>query len=110
MKLRRKIYLLFGGILVLLLQTGLAQNCVGPLSVITGGSFSSEPLMVEITATGITCASDANGNIVLNSSGGNPSYEYSWEDIMSNDSIRNNLPEGTYNATVTDAEGCSEII
>ena len=46
-----------------------------------------------------------NGNITLTASGGTPGYNFQWSNGGST-SILNNIPAGTYEVTVTDANGC----
>lgn len=51
---------------------------------------------------------DNDGNIVLSVSGGTLPYSYLWNDNNTTKD-RNNLPEGTYSVTITDAKGCQII-
>lgn len=58
----------------------------------------------------ITCKDSLDGSIQVNVTGGNPTYQYYWEDAVG-DSISvqsslNNLSAGFYYLTVTDAIGC----
>ncbi len=98
--------------LILLLHSGLgAQTCEGPLSIKLVGSTTADSISVLVDATGITCTSDANGSFILHVDGGNPDYNYSWEDdITITDSVRYELIEGAYTVTVTDSEGCTEVL
>jgi len=89
----------------------MAQTCVGPLSIQMVGSASADSIVVMVESTNITCASDANGSLVLSVDGGNPDYNYSWADELTNvDSVRFDLEEGIYIVTVTDGEGCTEVL
>ncbi len=113
-KMINKIYFkLFGWACLLFFLHGVlnAQTCEGPLSVQMIGSTSADSLVVSVDVTGITCSSDANGALVLSVDGGNPDYDYSWEDEMTTvDSVRFELAEGVYTVTVTDELGCTEIL
>ena len=55
------------------------------------------------------CDGGNNGAIDVTASGGTPGYTYDWADIPGNVNAedRNNLSAGTYNLTVTDANGCT---
>ncbi|NJN34838.1 MAG: hypothetical protein HC817_11880, partial [Saprospiraceae bacterium] len=53
---------------------------------------------------------DALGSITLSVTGGNGGYRYTWADAPSlNTPIRENLKANTYNATITDAAGCTRL-
>jgi hypothetical protein len=64
--------------------------------------------MVTSTSVPTTCFGGANGSINLTVNGGTPPYTYSWNygQIPANTQNPNNLPAGTYTATVTDAATC----
>ena len=63
-----------------------------------------------ITATvqenDIDCYGNNNGSVSLSMQGGIGSYTYDWSNGSSNNSI-SGLSEGTYDVTVTDANGCT---
>ncbi len=70
------------------------------------------------TALGVTvaqaldaCAGQNNGTIVVNATGGTPTYSYSWiPPGQPNSAFLNNLPAfDFYRVTVTDAHGCTAI-
>lgn len=63
------------------------------------------PWTVIATSTDETCAGN-DGSASISVSGGVTPYSYDWSNGGSNNSI-NNLSEGTYMVTVTDAEGCT---
>jgi len=54
---------------------------------------------------GPLCHGDSNGVISVNGTGGNAPYSYSWSNGMTGNQI-NNLGGGSYQVTVTDADGC----
>lgn len=66
-----------------------------------------EPEVLEstITKTDITCFGDDDGTAVVTATGGNGSYNYSWSNGASADSIYA-LAEGVYEVTVTDYKNC----
>jgi gliding motility-associated-like protein len=64
-------------------------------------------LLVTETHQNISCFNGNNGNINLTVSGGTAPYTYSW---LTNSTSQNltNLIAGSYNVTVTDANGCTK--
>ena len=70
-------------------------------------------LTASATGESLYCAGDADGNITLIVSGGTVTYTYSWKKtgdnvtVVSTDQNPSNLTAGTYNVTVTDANGCT---
>ncbi len=67
-----------------------------------------QPPAIEVSGspTPPTCASGSDGNVSISISNGTAPYQVSWSDGGSGTS-RNNLQEGSYTATVTDANGCT---
>jgi gliding motility-associated-like protein len=58
-----------------------------------------------------TCAGNsANGKIEITVTGGTPSYAFKWDKSTSNSSSASNLIAGTYTITVSDANGCSQVV
>ncbi len=58
----------------------------------------------------VGCFGQATGVINITATGGNPNYTYSW---LPNISVNNNatgVPAGTYQITVTDANGCTSTV
>jgi len=67
---------------------------------------------VNISANSVTnsaCSAPYNGSVSLNVSGGTQPYTYSWSN-GGNTSSATDMATGTYTATVTDANGCSNTI
>lgn len=78
----------------------------------TVGSFTvGEPGAITLTAMTptITCGGTDSGMITLDVTGGTPPYTYAWSNGTSGE-ILENVPAGTYSATVTDANGCMATI
>ena len=70
-----------------------------------------DPLLstiVQITDASCNGSSDAHGSISV--SGGTPDYEYSWSAGLRTDSIISDVIAGTYQAYITDANGCKDTI
>ncbi|MFK7948584.1 MAG: hypothetical protein AB8G11_13420 [Saprospiraceae bacterium] len=94
--------------------------CVGTHTVIiaeNGGcedSFTvvinNPPILtVNHTATNVSCHGLNTGSISITASGGIPPYNYSWQHTGANVGTVSNLYAGTYQVTVSDANGCIDI-
>jgi hypothetical protein len=83
-----------------------ADNCLDTFNMTV-----NEPLPLEIidTVTAATGAMNADGMIEVMPSGGFPDYQYLWSNGDTTALIEN-LLSGTYTVTVTDANGCAEIL
>jgi len=70
----------------------------------------NEPLdiTINVTATGVSCNGDCNGQAIASASGGTGPYTYQWDDLnlTANDTVTDLCP-GIYNVVVTDANGCT---
>ncbi len=60
--------------------------------------------------TEASCSDAADGGIVVMVSGGNPPYSYQWSDGGPDQPSRVDLPQGAYQLTVGDANGCEQIL
>ena len=59
----------------------------------------------------ITCNGLDNGSISVVANGGTGAYSYSWGGNLSgNTATQNNLAPGSYNVTVSDANGCTQTV
>lgn len=70
----------------------------------------TEPTAVvaQHVVSNVRCFGDANGRIVLTTTGGaGAPYTYAWAQGVSNSDTAQNLLAGTYGYTVTDGTGCS---
>jgi len=56
-----------------------------------------------------SCAPGGDGSISLTVNGGTPAYNYTWSPPLTNSPTQNNLAAGTYDLTITDANGCTLI-
>ena len=74
----------------------------------------TQPTLLTLTATAapatLACFGDCNGTISANVAGGTAPYTYSWSTVpVQTTAIATGLCAGTYNVTVTDANGCTQI-
>jgi SdrD B-like domain/SprB repeat/Secretion system C-terminal sorting domain len=67
------------------------------------------PLFLATTQTNLKCNGDKNGAATVTATGGTAPYKYAWSNGAASSFI-NGLTAGTYTATVTDAQGCKEVI
>ncbi len=86
-----------------------AHNCTAESTIIV-----TEPpvLILSATTTNIACYGDNTGLIITSVTGGVAPYLYSWTTVggsglISGASNQSGLTAGTYNVTVTDANGCT---
>ncbi|MFY0591611.1 PKD domain-containing protein [Roseivirga sp.] len=68
----------------------------------------SAPLSNTATVVDISCFGGSDGSIVLNPTGGTAPYSYSWNTGSTNKDIFG-LSDGSYQVTITDANGCQVI-
>jgi gliding motility-associated-like protein len=61
--------------------------------------------IVKIDTVHVTCFNGNDGKISLHPSKGTPPYTFTWNPLVSNDSIAENLKAGVYTCDVTDANG-----
>jgi len=59
-------------------------------------------------STDVSCFGGSDGSATASATGGTSPYTYSWPSSGTNP-IENNLAQGTYTVTVTDANGCTDI-
>jgi len=63
------------------------------------------PLGVTFDTVPISCYNEPDGNITARAEGGTGAYRYTWNGSPGDSSL-NNIPAGTYNLTLLDANGC----
>ncbi len=67
------------------------------------------PMNVEIFGTNNNCLGDQTASVWVNVSGGAAPYIYNWSNTNQTDSI-SNLQDGFYSVTITDQNGCEEVL
>jgi hypothetical protein len=82
-----------------------ANGCTTTASVTVTGPASA--LAVAPSNSGNVCQAGSNSNLLSNATGGTPGYTYLWTPGNLTTQNVNNVGAGTYNVTVTDANGCT---
>ena len=85
-----------------LIVTDQVTGCNIQLSDTATTIFQNSNINITYTSTTANCT---NGTASVSVSGGTPPYNYLWNTGANTSSI-NNLTQGVYTATVTDAQGC----
>ncbi len=73
----------------------------------------TEPTAINInlvSQTNVSCNAGNNGQITISVTGGTPGYTYSWIPSVGASSTVTNLVAGSYQVTVTDLNGCSQVM
>ncbi|MCW3078567.1 MAG: hypothetical protein JWO32_3176, partial [Bacteroidetes bacterium] len=63
-----------------------------------------------VNVDSVKCFGQSNGVIEVAATNGYGSNVYSWNSVISTDSIKTNLPAGTYTIIAIDAMGCSDTV
>ena len=92
-----------------IIGVGDSHICLDTIHVLL--SQPSQLLADTISTRSVSCFGGSNGAITLGVSGGVYPYSYAWPQALSiNDSLGINLAAGTYDAYVTDANGCKDTV
>ncbi|MDD3741023.1 MAG: gliding motility-associated C-terminal domain-containing protein, partial [Bacteroidales bacterium] len=82
------------------------NGCDGTVLVVI--SQPEEMIAEIISQTNVGCNGGNNGSATVSATGGTPPYQYIWDNPAHTPlATANHLSAGTYNVTVTDANGCS---
>lgn len=78
---------------------------------VTSSAVIGEPDAILFTATpqAVGCFGSSTGQIVTQTQGGTSPYSYNWNAGQTGANLVNR-PAGTYSATVTDANGCTQVL
>lgn len=71
--------------------------------------YTTNPLSVQYTVKPTSCAGDNSGEIDVKVNGATGSYQFQWADGATTED-RSGLTSGTYDITVTDANGCTTSV
>jgi gliding motility-associated-like protein len=70
----------------------------------------TDSLILVLDSVGnVLCNNGATGNIQVITNGGTPNYSYSWSNGSFTEDL-NNVVDGTYTVTVTDDNGCQDVL
>jgi gliding motility-associated-like protein len=88
-----------------------ANGCISRRNVII---TQPAPLLVTDQVVNVSCFGGNDGNVTLDITGGNGPFNITWRNINTNQQVGvgpsiNNLPAGSYRATIIDQLGCSAI-
>jgi gliding motility-associated-like protein len=78
----------------------------------TFSAVLTEPTVIGLSlsnSTNPSCNGDSTGSIIITSSGGVTPYTYLWSNGATTPDL-NNVPDGIYNLTLTDNNGCIESL
>ncbi|MFK7808340.1 MAG: hypothetical protein AB8F74_11110 [Saprospiraceae bacterium] len=90
-----------------LIVTNTANGCTSSAQVEV---TATTPLAVELgNQSDVTCNGDNNASVTIEANGGNGGYEYAWPG-GGDEATVDDLAAGTYVATVTDADDCTQTI
>ncbi len=81
-----------------------ANGCIGVYSVTLD---EPDPIIVDVDIQ--QPSGGEGGTVSIFPSGGTPDYQYDWSNGLSG-STETDLATGTYSVTITDANGCEEVI
>ena len=92
--------------------TGQIQDVSGCIASVSVTINEPPALQLTITSTtDVTCFGDCDGDATILATGGTGPYTYQWNDINAQTTATaSNLCPGTYQVTVTDANGCQDTL
>ncbi len=87
-------------------------NGLGCTSLDTAYVNAPDPIVANLSTTPVTCAGDCDGTATVGPTGGAGGYEYEW--VLGSGTAQGTphvvgLCAGSYQVTITDADGCSII-
>jgi gliding motility-associated-like protein len=85
-----------------------ANSCSSTASVTITSSSSLSLTLVQSIAP--ACNGASTGSIFTSASGGTAPYSFSWMPVVSTLDSAVNIPAGTYGITLTDANGCLQLL
>ncbi len=89
--------------------TVIVTDANGCTATATASVSDSDAPIASATSTNATCG-ESNGTAIAEATGGLEPYFYQWDDAnMQMTQTATDLPAGTYNVTITDANGCIAV-
>lgn len=87
------------------------RGCTDIDSIFIPEPDSISGFVVPSGTSDVTCFGDTDGRITVNWNGGNPGpATYDWSPNITSDSIATGLAPGVYSITITDVNGCSNVL
>jgi hypothetical protein len=86
----------------------LASGNCGPAAISNTATLAIPTISGASVVNNVSCNGESDASINLTPSGGTPPYIFNWDGGI-NTEDRTNLAPGTYNVTITDANGCIGI-
>jgi large repetitive protein len=84
-----------------------ANNCEINISVVIP---DTPPVVIEVTGQSAPlCAGESNGSLSVSATGGTGALSYQWSSGQNGPAL-SDLPAGEYTVSVTDANGCVEVL
>ncbi|TDW52758.1 putative secreted protein (Por secretion system target) [Flavobacterium sp. 270] len=83
----------------------LASGSCGPAAISNTATITVPTISGTVIVNNVSCNGESDGSINLTPSGGTSPYTFNWNGAA-NTEDRTNLPQGTYNVTITDSKGC----
>jgi large repetitive protein len=85
-----------------------ANSCITVVTVVIIEPIQA--LSLVATHIDVSCNGGVDGSAIVNPSGGTTPYNFSWSPNVSFQNVATGLPANTYTVTVTDANGCAELV
>ncbi|MCB0397241.1 MAG: gliding motility-associated C-terminal domain-containing protein [Flavobacteriales bacterium] len=85
-----------------------ANGCTGPGTVTVTVNEPNADLTAATNVTNALCKGASDGTATVNPAGGTPTYTYLWNNGQTTQTATG-LSAGTYQVTVTDANGCTNV-
>jgi gliding motility-associated-like protein len=90
-----------------IIQVQDANSCTATVNA----TITEPPVLnVSLVSTIPSICAVNNGSVTVSASGGTPAYNYTLGSVSNTTGIFNGLASGTYNVTVTDANGCTKTL
>jgi gliding motility-associated-like protein len=85
-----------------------ANGCADTTTVVIGNLNGVNATLAA--SANISCFGGADGSIDIDATGGTGPYTYNWLPNVSASDLASGIPAGSYQITVTDANGCTSVV